>query len=448
MKRLIAAFAATAVLWAQPAAAQSILRDAETEALFAEMSAPIVKAAGLSPRDVKIVLINDDSINAFVAGGQIVYVHSGLLRAADNVNEVQGVVAHELGHIADGHVVLSEQAMKPAMKMQLLSMVLGLATVALGGGAAGMGVMAAGQQAAMSNVLAFSRNQESAADAAGARYLTTAGVTGKGMLSFFKKLQNQEYRYGYTNVDPFAQTHPLSAVRIQSLTEDLKASPAWNTPVDPKLQERFLRVKAKLLGYVSLPETTLQKYPDSDQSIYAHYARAYAYHKGGYPDKAEAEAAALIARDPADPYFQEIQGQILLESGKPQLALAPLRAATMGSGQNALIATTFGHALIATEDKRNLPEAVKILRVAVQRDEDNPFAWVQLGTAYEQLGDTPRAALATAERASMMGDSRTAIQSARYAMANLTPNTSEWIRAQDIAMTSADAAASTKKKRR
>lgn len=447
MKRLIAAFAATAVLWAQPAAAQSILRDAETEALFADMSAPIIKAAGLNPRDVKIVLINDDSINAFVAGGQIVYVHSGLLQAAENVNEVQGVVAHELGHIADGHVVLSEQAMKPAMKMQLLSMVLGLATVALGGGAAGMGMMAAGQQAAMSNVLAFSRNQESAADAAGARYLTTAGITGKGMLSFFKKLQNQEYRYGYTNIDPFAQTHPLSAVRIQSLTDDLKASPAWNKPVDAKLQERFLRVKAKLLGYVSPPEQTLNKYPDSDQSVYAHYARAYAYHKGGYPDKAEAEAAALIARDPKDPYFQEIEGQILLESGKPQEALAPLRAATMGSGQNALIATTFGHALIATEDKRNLPEAVKILKVAVQRDEDNPFAWVQLGTAYEQLGDTPRAALATAERASMMGDDRTAIQSARYAMANLTPNTSEWIRAQDIAMTSADSASSKKKHR-
>ncbi|WP_394663303.1 M48 family metalloprotease [uncultured Sphingomonas sp.] len=448
MKRLIAAFAATAVLWAQPAAAQSILRDAETEALFADMSAPIIKAAGLNPRDVKIVLINDDSINAFVAGGQIVYVHSGLLQAAENVNEVQGVVAHELGHIADGHVVLSEQAMKPAMKMQLLSMVLGLATVALGGGAAGMGMMAAGQQAAMSNVLAFSRNQESAADAAGARYLTTAGITGKGMLSFFKKLQNQEYRYGYTNIDPFAQTHPLSAVRIQSLTDDLKASPAWNKPVDAKLQERFLRVKAKLLGYVSPPEQTLNKYPESDQSVYAHYARAYAYHKGGYPDKAEAEAAALIARDPKDPYFQEIEGQILLESGKPQEALAPLRAATMGSGQNALIATTFGHALIATEDKRNLPEAVKILKVAVQRDEDNPFAWVQLGTAYEQLGDTPRAALATAERASMMGDDRTAIQSARYAMANLTPNTSEWIRAQDIAMTSADSASSKKKKHR
>ncbi|WP_230481093.1 M48 family metalloprotease [Sphingomonas sp. Leaf21] len=448
MKRLIAAFATTILLWAQPAAAQSILRDAETESLFADMSAPMIKAAGLSPRDVKVVLINDDSINAFVAGGQIVYVHSGLIQAADNVNEVQGVVAHELGHIADGHVILSEQAMKPAMKMQLLSMVLGLAAVAMGGGAAGMGVMAAGQQAAMSQVLAFSRNQESAADAAGARYLTTSGVTGKGMLSFFKKLQNQQYRYGYVNIDPFAQTHPLSATRIQALTADLQASPAWNKPIDPKLQERFLRVKAKLFGYVSPPETTLQKFPETDQSVYAHYARAYAYHKAAYPDKADAEANALIAKDPHDPYFQEIQGQILLEAGKPQEALAPLRAATMGSGQNALIATTFGHALIATEDKRNLPEAVKVLKVAVQRDEDNPFGWVQLGTAYEQMGDTPRAALATAERAAMMGDDRTAIQSARYALANLTPNTSEWIRAQDIAMTSADAAASSKKKRR
>ncbi|RZI38673.1 peptidase M48, partial [Herbaspirillum sp. HC18] len=138
--------------------------------------------------------------------------------------------------------------------------------------------------------------------------------------SFFKKLQNQEYRYGYTNIDPFAQTHPLSSDRIQALTADLQASPAWNKPVDPKLQERFLRVKAKLLGYVGSPETTLNKYPASDQSVYAHYARAYAYHKAGYPEKADAEANALIAKDPHDPYFLEIQGQILLESGKPQEA--------------------------------------------------------------------------------------------------------------------------------
>ena len=180
----------------------------------------------------------------------------------------------------------------------------------------------------------------------------------------------------------------------------------------------------------------------------AHYARAYAYHKGGYPEKADAEAAALVTAEPNNPYFQEIVGQILLEAGKPKSALTPLRAATEGSRSNPLIATTFGHALIATEDKANLPEAIRVLRVATQRDDDNPWAWMQLGTAYEQSGDEPRAALATAERAQLMGDQRTAMQSARFAMAGIPANSADWIRAQDIAMTSGDAMGAGKKKRK
>ncbi|AXJ95743.1 MULTISPECIES: M48 family metalloprotease [unclassified Sphingomonas] len=434
MKRLLAVAATAILLAAQPAAAQSILRDAETEAMFADMSNPLIKAAGLSPRDVKVVLINDDSINAFVAGGQTVYVHSGLLQAADNANQVQGVIAHELGHIADGHVVLADRGMKPAMGITLLSMVLGLAAIAAGSGEAGAGLMALGQQAGLGKYLAFSRTQESTADAAGVKYLNTAGVTGKGMLSFFKKLQQQEYRYGVENIDPFMQTHPLSGERIAHLTADLQASPSWNTPSDPALEERFRRVKAKLEGYVMPPERTLADFPETDASVYAHYARAYAYHKAGYPDKADAESAALLKAKPNDPYFLEIRGQILLEAGRPVDALVPLRRATEGSGNNPLIATTFGHALIATENKANYPEAIKVLRIATQRDDDNPFAWYQLGTAYELTGDAARAALATAERASMTGDQRTAAQSARYAMANIPANTTDWIRAQDIAM--------------
>ena len=434
LKRLVIAAAASVLLAAQPAYAQSILRDAETEAMFADMSTPLVKAAGLSPRDVKVVLINDDSINAFVAGGQTVYVHSGLLQAATSANQVQGVIAHELGHIADGHVVLADAGIKPAMHITLLSMVLGLAAVAAGAGEAGAGLMALGQQAGMGKYLAFSRTQESSADAAGARFLTTAGITGKGMLTFFKTLQQQEYRYGVENIDPFMQTHPLSGERIANLTAVLTAAPSWNTPSDPALEERFRRVKAKLEGYVMPPERTLRDFPDTDTSIYAHYARAYAYHKAGYPDKADAESLALIKAKPDDPYFQEIRGQILLEAGKPADAIAPLRAATEGSRNNPLIATTFGHALIATEDKTHYPEAIRVLRVATGRDDQNPFAWYQLGTAYELTGDTARAALATAERASMDGDMRTAAQSARYALANIPKNTPDWIRAQDIAM--------------
>lgn len=438
MRRLLAALATTLLLAAQPAAAQSILRDAETESLFADMSAPLVKAAGLSPRNVKVVLIQDDAINAFTAGGQTIYLNSGLLQSADNANQVQGVIAHELGHVADGHVALADAGTRPAMAMYILSMVIGVAAMAAGGGEAGAGVMAAGQQAAMGKYLAFSRGIETIADATGAKFLRQSDISGRGMLEFFKKLQNEQYRYGLSNKDinPFMQTHPLSSERIAALTADLQSSPAWTKRPDATLDDRFRRVKAKLAGYVEPVNRTLAAYPDTDGSIYAHYARAYAYHKGGFPEKADAEAEALVTARPHDPYFLELQGQILLEAGHPRESLAPLRAAVEGTGDNPLVATTLGHALVATGDKANLGEAVRVLRSAVARDHDNPFGWFQLGAAYEALGDEPRAALAMAEQASLTGDQRRAGQSARAALAGLPANSPDWIRAQDIATAS------------
>lgn len=434
MKRLFAGLAASLLVWAQPAVAQSILRDAETEAMFNDMSRPLILAAGLSPNNVRIVLINDDSINAFTAGGQTVYVHSGLIQAADNANQVQGVIAHELGHVADGHVILMDAGAKPALGIQILSMVLGVAAIAAGSPEAGAGILSAGTTAAQGKFLAYSRVQESTADATGLKFLREAGITGKGMLTFFKKLQNQEYAYGLKNIDPFAQSHPLSGERIVTLAADVIASPSYNAKPDQALEERFKRVKAKLLGYVADPKTTLNVYPEEDQSVYAHYARAYAWHKSGYPEKADAESAALLKGAPHDPYFLEIQGQILLEAGKPRQALAPLREATELSRSSPLIATTFGHALIATEDKANYPEAIKVLRQAVARDDDNPFAWYQLGTVYEASGDQPRALLASAEQASLTGDLRNAAYRARGALQGLPANSVDWIRAQDIAL--------------
>jgi predicted Zn-dependent protease len=327
-----------------------------------------------------------------------------------------------------------DRGAKPAMGISILSMVLGVAAIAAGAPEAGAGILSAGTSAAQGKFLAFTRVQESTADATGARFLRQSGISGKGMLTFFKKLQSEEYAYGLKNIDPFAQSHPLSGERISALTADVQASPAYNTKPDPGLEERFKRVKAKLMGYVADPKTTLNVYPEQDQSLYAHYARAYAWHKSGYPEKADAEANALIKAAPHDPYFLEIQGQILLEAGKPVAALAPLREATDQSRNSPLIATTFGHALIATEDKANYPEAIKVLRQAVSRDDDNPFAWYQLGTVYEASGDQTRALLATAEQASLTGDQRTAAYSARGAMQGLPPNSTDWIRAQDIAM--------------
>jgi len=432
--RLLAISALLGLVMARPAFAQSVLRDAETEALIHEATVPLIRAAGLSEKNVQVLVINDPSVNAFVAGGQIVWIHSGLIAASDNINQVQGVVAHELGHIEGGHVIRSGEGIKAATGIQLVSLLLGAAMMAAGGGEAGMGVMAAGQQAAIGRFLSFSRTQESSADAAGARYLHEAGISGRGSVDFFKKLQNMEYRLSIPQ-DEYARTHPLSSDRVSTLTAVYEKDPAWNAPTDPALEARFQRVKAKLVGFVSEPPRTLQLYPNSDQSIPARYARAYAYHKSAYTAQALTEVDSLLRDVPHDPYFLELKGQVLLESGKPNEALAPLREAVAATNQP-LIATLLGHALIATENDDYLPEAEQVLRSSVVRDTENPFAWYALGTVYSRKGDPARAALASAEQAQMTGQTGLALRHAEQALQGIPQGTPDYLRAQDIAMVS------------
>lgn len=422
-------------LLASPAHAQQILRDAETEALLDRMAEPLIRAAGLRPQDVQIVMINDRSINAFVAGGQIVYLHSGLIVNADNANQVQGVIAHELGHIAGGHVVRTDGATR-ATRIALVSLLLGAIAIAAGAGEAGAGIMGAGQQAALGSYLAYSRVQETTADAAGARYLSAAGISGRGSVEFFMKLQNLEMRYNIPQDDDqaYGRTHPLSGDRISYLRDTYSQDPAWNTPTDPELEAWFQRVRAKLIGFVSEPQRVLQLYPENDQSAPANYARAYAWHRTAHPDRALAAAQALVQSDPDNPYFLELEGQILLESGRPVDAIPPLRRAVEQSHGAPLIAALFGHALIASEDSRNYAEAERILRAAVARDNQNPFAWYQLGIVYAHQGDAARASLASSERYILTGQSGPALFNAENAYAALPPGSPDSIRAQDIAL--------------
>jgi predicted Zn-dependent protease len=298
-----------------------------------------------------------------------------------------------------------------------------------------MGILQAGQRAAVGEMMAFTRGQEATADATGSRLLSKAGVSGKGMLDFFGKLQNLEYRLAIYSKDSFDRDHPLSNERIDALSQTLKRDPAWGKPTDPALEARFQRVKAKLLGYLD-PKQAVLKYPEYDQSIPAHYARAYAYHLGGYPDKAVHEADALLATNPHDPYFLELKGQILLEGGKPKEAIPVLREAVQRSNEAPMIAAMLGHALVATEDSKNFAEAKQILKVAVNKDNQDPFAWYQLGIIYDREGDDARAQLATAERSNLQGDPKMALASAQMAMKGIPAGSPDYLRAQDIAMVS------------
>jgi predicted Zn-dependent protease len=425
---------------ARPAAAAddegpTSLRDSETEVLFRDISKPLIEAANLAPASVRIVLLNDQDINAFVAGSQNVYVNSGLILASDNVNQVQAVIAHELGHVAGGHSIRIGEGARQATGISIATLVLGAIALAAGAGDAAMGLMMMGQRAALGSFLAFTRAQETSADAAGASYLSKAGISGKGSLEFFKKLQNQEYRLAVYATDSYDRTHPLSSERIAMLENLYKKDLAWDRPTDPALEARFQRVKAKLLGFLNPRQATI-KYPETDQTVPAHYARAYAYHLGAYPEKALAEADALLKINPHDPYFLELKGQILLEGGKPAEAIAPLREATERSANSPLIASMLGHALISTENPQNFKEAKAILKTAVARDNENPFAWYQLGIIYDREGDQARAALATAERNNLEGKPKLALASAEMALRGIPAGTPDYLRAQDIAMVS------------
>lgn len=430
-----------AQIMAPAASAQSILRDAETEQFFRDIGTPLMEAAGLDPRAVTIGLIGDPSINAFATLGQRIYFFSGLLVAADDVREVQGVLAHELGHVAAGHAVRFNEGISPASNISILSLVVGAALIAAGAGDAGMAAMMAGQQAAQGKFLAFSREQESRTDQAAAGYLEKAGVDGSGMISFFRQLQGDEYRLAIPQDNAYNRTHPLSGERISQLQNVLERSPYWQKGADPVLQARYQRIRAKLIGFVSEPRATLKAYPPSDVSAPARVARAYAFHKLAEDEKAIAEIDALIAQYPADPFLLELKGQVLLESGRVQESLPPLREAVALSGGNPLIASMLGHALVQSgekyEDAEAFAEAEKVLRTSLARDNQNPFAWLQLETVYERRGDGPRLALATAERLNISGgDPRAALNAATVASQGLPRDTPEWMRAQDIVMTS------------
>jgi predicted Zn-dependent protease len=422
---------AVAVLLAVTANAQSTLRDAETERLMKDITGPIFDAAKIPRSAVSLYLLNDNSINAFVAEGQNIFMHTGLILRADTVNQVIGVYAHETGHISGGHLYRQSDGAKGATGISLLSMLLAAGAIAAGAGDAGIAIMQGGQALAYGSFAAYTRSEESSADQAGATFLQASGQSGKGMAEFFNKLQSEEYRLGIKQ-ETYFRSHPLSSDRIEALQQRLEESPYYAAPADPQLEYRFQRIKAKLAGFINEPQRTFQLYPESNTSEYAHYARAYAWHKMGDLAKARDEMTALLKLKPDDPYYLELEGQVLLESGKVQESIPPLRQAIAVAPNEPLIQSLLGHALIATEDDKDFAEARKILENSVRLDPDNPFAWYQLGVVYSRSGDEPRASLASAERHSRAGQAPEAAANARRAVAGLAKGSPEWVRATDI----------------
>mgnify|MGYP005748957023 CR=1 FL=1 len=418
-----------------PARAQTVIRDAEIEGLVADYADPIFAAAGLSGTGAGVVLLADNSINAFVIGGQTIYIHTGLLRAAETPDQVIGVIAHETGHITAGHVSRIRSAAAQATVPMILTAILGAAAAAAGSGEAAAGIMTAGQQFGMGQFLRYSRTQEASADQAAANYLEAANVPLEGLIELLETLADQNV-LGRTLENSYALTHPLSRERIALLERraaDARQRAARQPPsAAAALQLRHERARAKITGFLESPQVALNRYPVADTSLPARYARAIAYHRNANYDAADREIASLIAQAPNDPYFHELRGQMLLERGRIPDAVTAYREAVRLAPEEQLIRIALGQALVRTEDREQTVEGLAMLEAALRIAPDYTPAWRTLANGYDRIGDTARAQLATAERLVRENKIAEAKMQAARAMRALPNGSPAWLRAADI----------------
>jgi predicted Zn-dependent protease len=426
-----------------PASAQQrgggppIIRDAEIEQLLREYTQPILKAAGLAQQNVRVVIINDPSFNAFVADGHRIFINSGALMQAKTPNEVIGVLAHESGHIAGGHLARMREEMANASTESLVAMLLGIGAMVAGarsggaGGDIGMAALTMPQGVIQSTMLAYIRTQEEQADRAGVKFLTATGQSPKGMYDTFKRLSD-ELLYQAHYIDPYLQTHPMPKERVAALEELVKTSPYWDKKDSPELQARHDMMRAKLYGYMDRAGISANRYPASDQSLPARYARAIAASRFSDPHAAMAQIDALIEAQPQNPYFHELKGQTLLEGGKPAEAIAPLRRAVQLAPNPALIQVMLGQALVESHDPAHLGEAVSVLEASLTHDPDSPEAYNQLAMAYGRKGDLAHADLASAQSALERGDIKVARMLADRARDRFPVGSPGWVKADDI----------------
>lgn len=398
--------AIVALFSSEPADAQGLplIRDAEIEDTIRRMSTPLFQVAGLAPSSVKIHLVQDKSLNAFVADGQRMFMHTGLLMRADSAAQVIGVIAHETGHISGGHLSRFGNAFKQGTTTAVLATILGAATaVGTGRGDVGAAVIAGGQQVAQRNFFSFTRSQEGSADQAALTFLDSTEQSARGLLEFMNILENQELLIS-NNQDPYVRTHPLSSDRIQAIEAHIARSKYSDKQPSPEIELAFQRTKAKLIGYFEPAGITFRVYPETDVSIPARYARAFAYSRIPDTDKALATLDDLLRDVPNDPYFNELKAQVLFESGDIAGAKEPFAKAVDVAPEEPLIRFEYARVLIATDDPSDLEKAVEQLKFALSREPKFASGWRNLGIAYGRLGDTGRSSLALAEEALLKGD--------------------------------------------
>jgi predicted Zn-dependent protease len=416
----------------------NLIRDAEIEGLLRQYSRPIFKAARINPDSVRVYVIADDTINAFVAGGQRIFINTGLFTKTKSYKEVIGVIAHESGHIAGGHLAKMQSEVDSASTERIIGMLLG-AAAAVGGSAAGVqgagqigqGVIMGSQGLAQRRFLSYQRSMEATADQSGLRYLAATGNDPSGMLNLFQRMGNESLAM-VADADPYLFSHPMPLDRIRNLEIEAKQSKYFNTPEDPGQKLRYELVKAKIIGYMQGPSRVFQRYPKSNTSLPARYARAVAMYRRGDLQNAFPVIDGMTAELPENPYFWELKAQAAQEAGQPAIGLPAIKKARALLPNNGLMQILHAQLLLDAGGKDNADQALKLLILAKKTEDNSPVIYKLQAQAHAAKGDVARAELSTAEYAFATGDRDLAIEKSKTAQERFKRGSAEWLRANDI----------------
>jgi predicted Zn-dependent protease len=410
----------------------SLIRDAEIENTIRAYATPLFEQAGVDPAAVQIHLVKDKSLNAFVAEGLNMFINTGLIMRTEHAGQLIGVIAHESGHIAGGHLVKGSGQIENAQMEAMASMILGMAAaVASGRGDVGNAIMMGGNEAALRNYMAFSRTIEGSADTAALSFLDNLHQSSRGFLEFMELLGDQESLVTASQ-DPYVRTHPLTRDRVEEIRHHVETSPYSDVPVPPSYVEPHRRMRAKLFAFMEPPVSTLARYKEGDKSIEARYARAIAYYRKPDMEHALPLIDGLIAERPKDPYFHELRGQMLFENGRPADAVPSYKTAVALLPDNPLLREELGQVEVEQENDSQLADAKENLKMATQRDPESAEAWRLLAIAYGRSNEEPQAEAALAEYSLLIGRYGEALYHANKAERGLKPGSPEQLHAQDV----------------
>ncbi len=423
-----------------PAHAESLsfIRDAEIEHYLHELSMPIFRAAKLDPRAVNLLIIKNSELNAFVAGGQNIFVYTGLLESTKTPGELQGVIAHETGHIAGGHLVRGSRAMENASAQSMIGMLAALAAgLATGNGQIAIGAFGAAQSVAQRNLMSYSRAQESAADTAALRFLDSTEQSSEGLLNFMKKLAGQEL-IPEEQQSKYVRTHPMSQDRVENIKHHLDVSPYSKKKMPERFNQMHKRMQAKLLGFLR-PEAALLRYTDKDPRVRARYARAIALYRKSHIDKALPLINGLLKEEPDNPFFHELKAQVLFENGRIKPAIESYQKTVELLPDSALLRIAYAHALLENKDDTQLDKIIKQLTEADRLEARDPQTWRFLAAAWSRKHKATQdpsyqglVFYGLAEEAVALNKKEAANGYAAHAVDILPKGSPYWLRAQDI----------------